>query len=469
MRPRSLRRLIIAGVLLADLLCVASFSIVATVHEMHGRRRGFDGLLRGRAEAVLGATRGLNPAAPNPPSVNLSTALSELALPAEDSCELLDASGRIADHSRQSPAGLLAALKSSARPGYFDFTWNSENYRAIRIEAAPAAGSVTVSTRDADVLLYAAPTTDLAHELIEAIHFYTLATVLFLAAMALLLVLFLHRSLAPLRQLAASAARVSTTSWGFDPPPSALRTREFQPIIASIRKLLHGLQLSFERQRQFTGDAAHELKTSLALLKSSVQLLSMRQRTTAEYETGLAELDVDIRRMEDLTEQMLTAARLEEEPPQSNDVVDLAAIVRSTSTRLRPLAEAAGITLRVDAESAHSVRLSAADADILTLNLVRNALQHSPAQSTVTVSLQRLEHHCILRVADRGEGIASTALPHVFERFYRADTSRSRLSGGAGLGLAICKSIVERSHGSIVIESDPGKGTQVIVRLASAG
>jgi len=94
-----------------------------------------------------------------------------------------------------------------------------------------------------------------------------------------------------------------------------------------------------------------------------------------------------------------------------------------------------------------------------------NALQHSAANGRVSVVVQALDGVTQLRVADRGDGIPASALPHMFERFFRADHSRSRASGGAGLGLSICKAIVERSGGTIHIESAVGTGTEVTVTL----
>jgi len=239
-------------------------------------------------------------------------------------------------------------------------------------------------------------------------------------------------------------------------------------IAVTIEKLLHGLQLSFERQRQFTGDAAHELKTSIALLKSSLQLLSMRQRTTAEYEKGLEGLIADVRRMEDLTEQMLTLARLEEESLEPSQVIDLTAVVFSAVQRLQHFADAKRITICNRADESHFAVMQKSDAEILASNLIVNALQHSPGRSILTVSVCLQGDGIGFRVADCGDGIPAAALPHLFERFYRADASRSRQSGGTGLGLAICKAIVERSHGSIVIESELGKGTEVVVTLPAA-
>jgi signal transduction histidine kinase len=240
------------------------------------------------------------------------------------------------------------------------------------------------------------------------------------------------------------------------------------PIILSIGQLLAGLREAFERQRRFTGDAAHELKTSLTLLKSSLQLLTMGRRNAEEYEAGLRDLTIDIQRMEELTERMLALARIEEEGEKPAEVVALGMTVRSLAQRLKPLAEAKQVTIGVIGDGAYMVSVQASDAEILSSNLLMNAVQHSPAGKEVRVSLTAQNGTVEMRVADEGDGIPESALPHIFERFYRTDASRSRQSGGTGLGLAICKAIVERSQGKIAVESGAGRGTVIIVRLPTA-
>jgi signal transduction histidine kinase len=228
------------------------------------------------------------------------------------------------------------------------------------------------------------------------------------------------------------------------------------------------LHQSFERQRQLTGDAAHELKTSIAVLKSSLQLLTLSPRTTEQYEAGLEGLLVDTERMEDLATRMLALARLEESPMESNQSSDLQSTVQSVADQLRPLAELRRVSLVVSSGEARSVTMQPDDAEVLCSNLIMNALQHSLPDGCVSAVIQTRDGVTELRVADQGEGIPAAALPHVFERFYRADRSRSRNSGGAGLGLSICKAIVERSNGAIEIHSAVGKGTEVIVTLPVA-
>jgi signal transduction histidine kinase len=465
LKRSSLTRQLIAGVLLAELLCAAVFSGVAIGHEMHGRRHAFDVLLRGHADSVLGAVRDADD-----PEDNVTVDPAELATPKQDAYEVLSPAGRIVGRSPAATPAVLAELGASHKPGYFNFAVAGEQYRAIQSEGVRVIDRENGSggLRRPVTVLYAAPTRNLWHETMEAVQFYVAASVLLLAGTAIALVWFLRRRLSPLQELAEIAGRVSAQSWEFIPPAAVLRTSELAPIALSMEELLKGLRQSFERQRQLTGDAAHELKTSIAVLKSSLQLLSLVPRTKEQYETGLEGLLVDTERMEDLANRMLTLARLEESPVESNQSSDLQLAMRSVADRLGPLAKLKHVTLQISDGESHWVALQAEDADVLCSNLILNALQHSLTDGRVSAAVEAHNGVAELRVTDQGEGIPEAALPHVFDRFFRADRSRSRNSGGAGLGLSICKAIAERSHGTIRIESTQGVGTQVTVTLPSA-
>ncbi|MDP9050992.1 MAG: HAMP domain-containing histidine kinase, partial [Acidobacteriota bacterium] len=382
---------------------------------------------------------------------------------------VLSPTGKLLGESAGTPVAVLAQMGSMRKPGYFDFQIIDQHFRALRldgirvIDREEAKGGV----RRTFTVLYAAPIWDSWHEALESVEFYVAASAGLMVVTCIALVWFLRRKLYPLQELAQIAGRVSARSWEFVPPKSVLHTSELAPIAHSIEGLLRGLRQAFERQRQLTGDAAHELKTSIAVLKSSLQLLTLSRRTALQYEAGLEGLLVDTERMEDLATRMLALARLEESPSETNETTDLQAVAHNVADRLRPLAELKKVALQVTAGEPASVLMQTDDAEVLCSNLILNALQHSSAGS-VSASVQTQDGIIELRVMDQGEGIPDNALPHVFDRFYRADRSRSRISGGAGLGLSICKAIVERSNGTIEIQSTLGTGTQVFAKLPVA-
>jgi signal transduction histidine kinase len=243
----------------------------------------------------------------------------------------------------------------------------------------------------------------------------------------------------------------------------------------ALENTLQRLQRSFEQQRTFVSDSAHELKTAVAVVKSSLQLLELKERTPAEYHAGLERTLTDTQRLEELVAKMLTLARVESGPSEADRPqagvsasCDIAECVRGTIAQLRTVAALHAVDVVVQSTDDSRVPLAADDCAIVIENLLMNALQHSPRNAKVYLTLRSENATIELTVADQGEGIDPSALPHIFDRFYRGDPSRARSTGGAGLGLAICKAVVERAGGTIELKSEPGKGTTAIVRLPKA-
>ena len=217
------------------------------------------------------------------------------------------------------------------------------------------------------------------------------------------------------------------------------------------------------------GDAAHELKTSIAVVRSSVQLLMLKRRTPDEYSAGLERVLEDNIRVESLAAQMLQLARTEESSTESPAPLDLGEAAKEVLRHLEPLAKDQSLELQFDCLPEMLVRLPEDRARALISNLLLNAIQHSRPGMSVVICVRRQSSRCVvLEVADSGSGIGPDALPHIFERFYREDRSRSRDTGGTGLGLAICKSIVEAAGGTITITSQVDVGTTVIVVFSAA-
>jgi signal transduction histidine kinase len=320
------------------------------------------------------------------------------------------------------------------------------------------------------LVVYGAPTSHVWHEVRNAIVFFSLSNLVLLIVTGVLMGWLLHRGLAPMRELAAEAENISIYRWKFQPPESAVETRELAPLASALSAAMQRLEASFAQQRHFVSDAAHELKTAVAVVKSSLQLLSMRQRTTEEYEAGVEVSLTDCERIEEIVARMLTLARAEHvtTAQHSAGTADLANAATATAQQFQSMAEVRSVTLTLAARESAFVPLSSEECSLLCSNLLLNALQHSPPHSEVRVVLQPEADWVVLRIEDQGDGIEPALLPHVFERFSRGDPSRSRNTGGTGLGLAICKAIVDRAGGTIALQSEPGQGTTAVVRFPRA-
>ncbi len=472
MKPYSITRRLIFTVLLIELFAALGVSAFAYLYERHAHLRAFDVLLRGRADSLLGAVQDAEDAADN---VMLDG--SEVTSPRDDVYQVTDDRGRVLGHS-PNWNGLtskdILELVDEDGPGtvterYYRTQVEGKAFRVLQIQGYRVVdpGDKTGGIRRTVTIEYGSPEKRVWHAILRAVGFYAMSSVGVLAATGLLMSWLLNRGLAPLRELASSAAQVSVNSWTFTPPQQARMTRELAPLVTALESVLEGLQSSFEQQSRFVGDAAHELKTGVAVVKSSLQLLGMKHRSVAEYEAGLERSLSDCERMEEIVAQMLTLARLEERSTNrfSAVPVDVLECVSESARKLGTMAELRGISISIRGCSGLLALADPEQLELLVTNLLINALQHSLAGTEITVETLRLPGKAEMRFSDHGEGIAPEDLPRIFERFSRGDPSRSRKTGGTGLGLAICKAIAERFHGSISIESQLRAGTTVVVQL----
>ncbi len=463
MKSYSLTHRLITIVLLVELLAALSISGAAMIYERHQRFRAFDIMLRGRADSLLGAVQDAEDSQDN---VMLDG--TEVNFPAEDIYQVEDATGRILGRS-PNWSGPGTAVPPTRAGKFLRLSLNGAHYRALRIEGLrivdPGDKGGGIPRRVS--IFYGSPVDRVWKDIWRAVAFYAATSLALLAITGILIFWLLNRGLAPLRELAAEAGGVSVESWDFHPPQSVRTIKELAPLTGALETALAGLERSFAQQRRFVGDAAHELKTAVAVLKSSLQLLTLKQRTTLEYEHGIARCQVDCERMEDAVARMLTLARLEtkSELLAQHFETDLANTLRQVSRQFESMAELKNLRILVSGAEPLMIDIEPEQLQLLCSNLLLNALQHSADGSAVRAVARQDDLGVELRIEDDGDGIAAEDLPHVFDRFYRGDPSRSRNTGGTGLGLSICKAIASSWRGTIDISSNLGVGTRVTVRF----
>ncbi len=460
MKSYSLTRRLIVIVLLVELLAALSISAVAFAYERHERFRAFEIMLRGRADSLLGAVQDAEDA-----NDNVMLDGTEKNFPVDDIYQVQDAGGRMLGRSANwtGPSQELLTAKAGRS---FRLAVNGRHYRVLRIEGLRIVdpGDKGGGIPRYVTIFYGSPSDRVWKSIWEAVGFYAITSLALLAISGVLIFWLMNRGLAPLRELAAEADGVSVDSWNFAPPQRARMMKELAPLTVALETVLARLERSFSQQRRFVGDAAHELKTAVAVQKSSLQLLTLKQRTVAEYESGIERCQLDCERLEDAVGKMLTLARLETttELPSAFLTTDLGQSVRHAVEQFTSMAELKRQRIEVTAEDGVMIDVEPDQLQLLCSNLLLNALQHSPAGAAIRAVVRQDGE---LAIEDDGDGIAVADLPHVFDRFYRGDPSRSRNTGGTGLGLSICKAIVTRFQGTIAIESEPGVGTRVKVRF----
>jgi signal transduction histidine kinase len=461
----SLSKQIITAVLVSQLLLAMGLTLAIVLYSRVQLLAGFDIMLEGRADSVLAAIDDSDDG-----SRNLILRHQQLNLPPSDLLEVWNENGSLIWRSKNwqgAPAAVMASPSAT-----FGLTKGQTSYRGIVVhktaisdEEDNHSGPLRKVT-----IVYASSTQGLDRRILKI--------GLFAAGSSLLLLFFagffaaqgVNRGLAPMQELAAEAARVSPHNWSFNPPKAARKKRELAPLVDALETTLAGLQRAFYREREFMADAAHELKTAVAILKSSLQLLSCRQWSREEYKKGLDRSLGDCDRLEELVCSTLCLARAEQRADggHSEDLqrVDLVNSCERSLAGLQALAQGRGVELRCIAQDQAIIRADPEDLHTVWVNLLQNAIQHSPEGSTVRMIVaSSAQDIASIVVEDSGTGIPSEQLPHVFERFRRGDPSRSRATGGFGLGLSICKAIVEAYGGHIQIASPNGAGTLVSVSL----
>lgn len=209
------------------------------------------------------------------------------------------------------------------------------------------------------------------------------------------------------------------------------------------------------------------MRTPVAVLLTQTQTALKRERTSAEYRDTLEACQRAAQRMRRLTESLLALARLDAgQEARRREPLALAKAARSCVELIRPLVTEKGLTLLTELEAVEMLGDADQIAQVIT-NLLTNAIHYNKAGGEICLRTFRENGRAVLTVADTGVGIAAEDLPHIFERFYRADKSRARTEGGTGLGLAIVKSIVEAHGGEITVASEVGVQTTFTVRWAA--
>jgi two-component system OmpR family sensor kinase len=244
---------------------------------------------------------------------------------------------------------------------------------------------------------------------------------------------------------------------------------EMARLALTVNGMLARLEQSFGSLHRFTADASHELKTPLMVLRAGVERALVHPGVPSEILQSLDETLAQINQMSEMVESLLTLARADEgRAPLAVEDCDLRDLLGDVAETTGMLGESAGITVSSEMPDT-PVRLSVDPHRIqeMLLNLVTNAIKYTPKGGRIALRLQDQGDAVVLTVQDTGIGIAPGDLPHIFERFWRADPARSRTGDrpGTGLGLAITKWIAEAHGGSITVQSRPGRGTSFSVRL----
>ncbi|HTG71245.1 MAG TPA: ATP-binding protein [Candidatus Udaeobacter sp.] len=388
----------------------------------------------------------------------------------------IDLNGTVTDVSKDTEANapLLSAeqyeqirnqLQQHKQVGYkiVNNSQGKEQLVVYRLAGPPnnAEGIIQVSTE----------TDSLKQLLMTQLAIFAGLSVLALAAGLALYSPLLRRTLRPLSRVVLAAQQTDAGSLTKRIPASQGQ-EEIDRLSDAFNGMLERLDTSFEterktteKMRRFVADASHELRTPLTSIHGFLEVLLRGAAANPEQlHRALNSMQLESRRINKLVEDLLALAKLDQDPQLQLADTRLDELLLEMEPQLQLLAGSRKVELALVPNV--SGRFHADKLKQVLLNLFLNAVQHTESQSgVIKISLARKADHAELTVADNGTGIAAAHLPHLFERFYRSESSRTRKTGGAGLGLAITKSIVDAHMGTIEVESQPGEGTTFRILL----
>jgi heavy metal sensor kinase len=273
------------------------------------------------------------------------------------------------------------------------------------------------------------------------------------------------RSLQPVSAMAEQAQKITMESLAArlpNPNPSD----EFGQLANVFNDTLRRLENSFLELKRFTADASHELRTPLTALRTVGEVSLRSDEDVQSLRETVSSMLEEAQRLDELIASLLTLARLESDKiVLRQEPVNLAGLSREVSESLAVLADEKRQRLEVSGDDAVAPRADRVLLRQALLNIVHNAIRHSPGDSRITIRIDRRASEAEIAVADEGPGISPQHQQRVFERFYRIDRARSRAEGGYGLGLAIARWSVERQGGRLELESDGSRGSTFRIRL----
>ena len=243
---------------------------------------------------------------------------------------------------------------------------------------------------------------------------------------------------------------------------------EMERLAETLNGMLARLEAAFTQTRRFAADAAHELRTPLAALRGGIEVALRAERTPEEYRRVLASSLEEVERLIRLAEDLLLLSRSSAGPDVTRAPVDLEPLLLDVFDVGARLGQGAGVSVRTDAMASATVRGDATALRRALLNLIENAIKYTPPGGKVELGLTTGDGLAVITVSDTGIGLDPADTDRIFEPFVRLDAARARDTGGAGLGLAIARSIAVAHGGTLTVESRPGAGSRFVLRLPLA-
>jgi len=367
--------------------------------------------------------------------------------------QLVDSSGKVVRKSPNLSRNLLTFNSAYSGVRYFNSLIDSVQVRQVQVPLVNPNGIAEA------YLIVAVPMKSAMIVLLD------LQNIMLVSFPAIILILFIltraiaGRSIRPIEEVIATAETMTQANLD-QRIPLPRNHDELYRLSVTINALLDRLQDAFQREKQFTADASHELKTPLAVVKGTLDVLVRKPRESAHYEERIRYCLDELNRMARLIDQLLMLARYEDDTLNPNIAkIDIEASLQSVMSRLEPLTIEKLISIRMESTSSGTIAADPAMLEMMFENILSNAIKYSPAGSSIEIGIARRSALLVCTITDHGVGIPEEKLQNVFDRFYRVDESRSSSTGGFGLGLSIVRKLADLQHIGISVSSRENAGT----------
>ena len=275
-----------------------------------------------------------------------------------------------------------------------------------------------------------------------------------------------RRALKPVARLTEAANRITASELSIQLPVQTRWRDELADLAETFNTMIARLGISFERERRFTADAAHELLNPLAAVRNEAEVALRRPRETAAYQQTLHTILTDVRRLGRMIDQLLELARIDADADIQREALDPTVLCKEATARWHATASARQLSLTCRSDQPAFVRANAIHLEAVFDNLLENAIKYTPKGGSIDVVVEADATSIMLTVSDTGIGFPPDVADRLFDRFHRAAMPDVHARPGSGLGLAIVQAIVQAYGGSITASSDgPGRGSRFVVRF----
>jgi len=277
--------------------------------------------------------------------------------------------------------------------------------------------------------------------------------------------LLVRRALTPVEQITRAAERITQHNLS-ERLPVAATGDELERLSVSFNRMIARLDEAFQNSKRFVADASHELRTPLTILRGELESLTDDKRLAPEVRERAGSLLEEVLHLGKIVEQLLTLSHLDAGESQTEwSRFDLSELARTTADQMSLLAEDKKISITCDAGAPLAVEGDRVRLKQVVVNLLDNAIKYTPSRGAIRLRVHGVNGHAMIEVEDNGIGIPPDAVPHIFDRFYRVDQTRTAASDSTGLGLSIVKSICTAHGAEVETQSVVGKGSRFCIKI----